>query len=343
MKAAITFLSVILISLTLWAQSPQKMSYQAVVRDGSNNLVTSTAVGMRISILQGTPAGTEVYKELFSPDPQTNVNGLVTLEIGTGIPLTGTFASINWSNGPYYIKVETDPDGGTNYTITGTCQILSVPYSLYAKTAETFAEIDPKVGGNTVNYLSKWNGVCLITSTVFDDGNNVGIGTPSPGQRLDVSGGSVRTTNQFISTIASGTPPLTVNSGTAVANLNSDMVDGTHQAVHTEWLQILSLSTSVTLHTFVNSTLQTVGVSGRIRIKCTDGNGVDWVAYVNGVRSNGSLLNNGTKDFDLNGGNDDLKLIITSSVNNLHQGVVEIHQVNGEYMSGIVWDTFSSD
>jgi hypothetical protein len=424
-KAVFTILLVIVIAAS-WAQSPQKMSYQAVVRDAGNNLVTNSPVGMRMSILQGAPGGTEVYKELLNPNPQTNVNGLVTVEIGTGIPLIGTFANINWANGPYFIKVETDPTGGTNYTITGTSQLLSVPYALYSKTAESYSEIDPKVGINTVNYLSKWGGAALIASSVYDNGN-VGIGTVSPGQKLDVSGGSVRTTGQFISTLASGTPPLDVSSSTAVTNLNSDMVDGshasafalvshnhdhntltdlqlagsgvtyghinnaaqtiegnktfssalsapaytsttatgtapltvtsttqctnlnadmvdgTHQAVHTQWLQILSQSTTTTLHTFINCKLETVGVSGRIRIQCTDNNGVKWVAYVNGVRSNGSLLINETKDFNINGGNDDLKIIITSSVNNLHQGVVEIHQVNGEYMSGIVWDTYSAN
>jgi len=67
------------------------------------------------------------------------------------------------------------------------------------------------------------------------------------------------------------------------------------------------------------------------------------VAYVNGVRSSGTLTNGVSQDFDITGGNDDLKIILTSGSNNLHQGVVEIHQVNGQYMSGIVWDTYSAD
>jgi len=117
------------------AQSPQKMGYQAVIRDATNNLITSHVVGMQVSILQGSGTGTEVYKEIYNPNPQTNANGLVTVEIGGGIPITGTFASINWSNGTYFIKTETDPAGGTNFTITGISQILSVPYAYYAQKA----------------------------------------------------------------------------------------------------------------------------------------------------------------------------------------------------------------
>jgi uncharacterized protein (TIGR02145 family) len=126
------------------------MSYQAVVRDGSNNLVSSTSVGMQISILQGSASGTAVYVE--TQTPTSNANGLVSLEIGSGTVVSGTFASIDWANGPYFIKTETDPTGGTNYTITGTSQLLSVPYALHAKTAElvtgTITETDPTFTGS---------------------------------------------------------------------------------------------------------------------------------------------------------------------------------------------------
>jgi uncharacterized protein (TIGR02145 family) len=116
-------------------QSPEKMSYQAVVRDNSNQLVINQAIGMRISILQGAPDGTIVYKEIYNPDPETNNEGLISLEIGAGVPVTGTFSAINWASGPYFLKTETDPEGGTDYTITSVSELLSVPYALYAKTA----------------------------------------------------------------------------------------------------------------------------------------------------------------------------------------------------------------
>jgi hypothetical protein len=86
---------------------------------------------MRISILQGTATGSSVYTETQSPT--TNNNGLIAIEIGTGNIVSGNFANIDWANGPFFVKTETDPNGGTNYTLTGTSQLLSVPYALYAK------------------------------------------------------------------------------------------------------------------------------------------------------------------------------------------------------------------
>jgi len=117
------------------AQSPERFSYQAIIRNTTNNIVSNQPVRIRISILQSSAAGASVYTETHTPT--TDVNGLVTLEIGSVVvPDFGVFAGINWSAGPYFLKTEIDPAGGTSYTITGTSQFLSVPYALYAKTAD---------------------------------------------------------------------------------------------------------------------------------------------------------------------------------------------------------------
>lgn len=164
MKKIITICAAIIMTASLWAQSPEKMSYQAVVRDGSNNLVTSSAVGMQISILQGSPSGTAMYVE--TQTPTTNANGLVSIEIGAGTVVSGDFTTINWANGPYFIKTETDPAGGISYTITGISQLLSVPYALHAKTAETvtggITETDPVFGASVASGITEtdttnWN------------------------------------------------------------------------------------------------------------------------------------------------------------------------------------------
>ena len=139
-----TIIGALLLTLSSFAQAPEKMSYQAVIRDANNALVTNQQVGMQISILQGSTA---VYEE--TQIPTSNTNGLVNLEIGTGTIVSGIFSSIDWSAGTYFIKIETDPTGGTNYTITGTSQLLSVPYALYAKTSsdtEAVAANTAKVG-----------------------------------------------------------------------------------------------------------------------------------------------------------------------------------------------------
>src|SRR5690606_28000332 len=149
MKKIITVCAVLLMTASVFAQAPEKMSYQAVVRDASDALLGSTSVGMQISILQGSPSGTSVYKERQSPN--TNANGLVSIEIGTGTVVSGDFTTIDWSNGPYFIKTETNPTAGANSTITGTSQLLSVPYALHAKTAKsvstTFSVGDFAQGG----------------------------------------------------------------------------------------------------------------------------------------------------------------------------------------------------
>lgn len=164
MKKIITICAVLLMTASVFAQAPEKMSYQAVVRDGSNALVTSTAVGMQISILQGSASGTAVYVE--TQTPTSNANGLVSLEIGSGTVVSGDFTTIDWANGPYFIKTETDPTGGTSYTITGTSQLLSVPYALHAKTAETvtgtITETDPIFGASVASGITgadttNWN------------------------------------------------------------------------------------------------------------------------------------------------------------------------------------------
>ena len=115
------------------AQAPEKFTYQAVVRNTNNALVTNTLVGVRVSILQGSATGSGVYVE--TQMPSTNANGLITLNIGDGNAVFGTFGSIDWSAGPYFLKTEIDPAGGNNYSVTSTQQLLSVPYALYAKEA----------------------------------------------------------------------------------------------------------------------------------------------------------------------------------------------------------------
>ena len=146
------------------AQSPEKISYQAVIRDASDKLVISKEIGMQISVLKGSVTGIEVYEE--TQTPPSNVNGLITVEIGTGTT-SDDFSAIDWSNDSYFIKTEIDPTGGINYTITGTNQLLSVPYALHAKTAETISgditESDP-----SFTAWDKSTGISITESQISD-------------------------------------------------------------------------------------------------------------------------------------------------------------------------------
>lgn len=130
MKKLVAICAAIMMTVSVFAQAPNKMSYQAVIRNSSNALLTNTSIGMRISIIQTSTSGTAVYVE--TQNPTTNANGLASIEIGDGLVVNGNFATINWANGPYFIKTETDLIGGSNYTITNTSQLLSVPYALFS-------------------------------------------------------------------------------------------------------------------------------------------------------------------------------------------------------------------
>lgn len=136
---SLIFKSTIIVILTAFgvslAQSPNKFSYQAVVRNGIGQLITNTGVGVRLSIVQGSANGTVVYAETHTPT--TNTNGLFTLEVGGGTPVSGTFATIGWASNLYFLKSEIDHTGGTNYTATTTNQLLSVPYALHANSTSS--------------------------------------------------------------------------------------------------------------------------------------------------------------------------------------------------------------
>lgn len=134
---------IVLVLFSIWAiqsiaQAPNKMSYQAVIRDGNNNLISSAQIGLRVSILQGAENGIVVFSETHTTT--TNVNGLASIVIGTGNLVNGNFSNINWGNGPYYIKTETDPAGGISYSIVGTSELLSVPFALYSANGGTGAQ-----------------------------------------------------------------------------------------------------------------------------------------------------------------------------------------------------------
>ena len=134
MKRIYSIFTAVLLSASLYGQSPQSFSYQAIVRGANNVLVSNKQVGLKISLLQGSENGNPAYVETHSPI--ANENGLVSIVIGSGTKVNGTFASIDWSKGPYFIKTETDPSGGTSYSLTTMSQLMSVPYALFAANSQ---------------------------------------------------------------------------------------------------------------------------------------------------------------------------------------------------------------
>ncbi len=130
MRKALTLLIFQLVVLTALSQPPQRFSFQALIRDNAGQPVQNQDVSMRISILTDSIGGTSVYTETHKP--RTSAQGIVNLSIGGGSGISGEFSKIPWSSGRLFVRTETDILGGTNYTLVGTTQFLSVPYALNA-------------------------------------------------------------------------------------------------------------------------------------------------------------------------------------------------------------------
>jgi uncharacterized protein (TIGR02145 family) len=135
MKITIKLLFLLLIIISgLSAQTPHSFKYQAIVRDTSGSIVPNQPVSLKISLLTGTETGPVVYSEIHSDS--TNQYGLLTLDVGKGVAETGNLSSINWAADKYFLRLEIDITGSTNYVFMGTSQLLSVPYSLHSITSE---------------------------------------------------------------------------------------------------------------------------------------------------------------------------------------------------------------
>lgn len=132
MKKLFTTVLGFIIALSVWAEAPQTISYQAVVRNNVGRLLREHPVGVRISILSGSENGQVVYSETRTTT--TNNNGLLTFAIGDANGVTtDDLSKIAWADNTYYLRCEMDPDGGNSYTLSSTSQMNSVPYALYAK------------------------------------------------------------------------------------------------------------------------------------------------------------------------------------------------------------------
>ena len=203
MKKSISiFFLVAFVFTKVLAQMPQNISYQAVIRSSTNDLMVSKVIGLKLSVLRGSSSGKTVYSETHTPT--TNTNGLITVQIGLGTPVTNKIDSVDWSSGIYFLKTEVDVDGGTAYNLSSTAQFLTVPYANFSNTASQLSDYAmyeeqyssatalPKLNVGTSNtYVSN---IHKFNKIIVQKGNNINLNsfsgsiTLKPGiYKIDIS------------------------------------------------------------------------------------------------------------------------------------------------------------
>jgi len=145
----LTFIIILFSAVQSFSQVPQYFNYQAVLRNNIGNVIVSQPVNIRLVFMMLLQC-TVVFKETHSAT--TNQFGVVNLKIGNGTQIVGPLSSVPWATGDKFVEVEVDYPVGSGYISVGTQQLLSVPYTLHAKTADsitgTITETDPVYTGS---------------------------------------------------------------------------------------------------------------------------------------------------------------------------------------------------
>lgn len=136
MKKLFILIALVLLGIiTTYSQAPEKINYQAVIRNSTGELVTSQDVGLKVSVLNEISTGSVLYSEEHIA--ATNAYGQVAIQIGDGTNPSSDFNAIDWGVSDKFLKLEVDIDGGTSYIPVGTSQMLSVPYALFANNTDS--------------------------------------------------------------------------------------------------------------------------------------------------------------------------------------------------------------
>ncbi len=182
MKYFFTLLFSFLVLIALGQQIPDKFYYQGVLLDANGSPVASQTIGVRITILQGSQSGTNVYQETHQVT--TDANGRFSLFIGGGTS-SGSLSDIDWSAGPYFCNVAIDPSGGTSYSDYGTFQLVSVPYAYLADKAVNV--INDSVADADADPTNELQNLSEVLSRGNNAGNTTITGLPTPTNNTDAA------------------------------------------------------------------------------------------------------------------------------------------------------------
>lgn len=235
----------VMLSINSFGQTPEKINYQAIIRDVQGVVVANQNVSIKIEILESTPSGTVVYEESHSV--VTNDYGLVNLKIGTGSVTSGVFSTISWGANPYFLKISVDPSGATNYTLVGVSELVSVPYALHAKTVEMNddADADPTneiqtatLSGSDIT-LSNGGGTFSINDADADPANEIqtinqtgNLATLSNGGgTINLNDADADATNE-LQTLSQSGANITLSNGGGTVNVNDADADATLSLIH---------------------------------------------------------------------------------------------------------------
>jgi len=169
--------------LQINAQYLGNSSYQIVLRNEKNQLLTNDSVDLKITILNTTIIK---YEEIHSVT--TNTNGLASITLGKGKVIYGELEDINLGNGTFFVKSEYKLKNETTFKAIETNQLMSVPSAIYANNGIpegatngqilTFCEGKPKwcdYGQCPTNLKIK------KCPTILDENKNLFIGSDSKG------------------------------------------------------------------------------------------------------------------------------------------------------------------
>ena len=159
-KIFLTGIAVVLVNVIL-SQSPLSISFRSILRNADDQLVANSSIGVQFSIIQGSLNGTAIYVE--TQFLTSNNIGLISTDIGSGTVVSGSLVDIDWSNGPFFLKTETDLLGGSNYNISGTKELLSVPYAQHANSASSAINNYDKDSLNETQFLSVSNDTVFLS------------------------------------------------------------------------------------------------------------------------------------------------------------------------------------